>query len=289
MTSSTPFQLFPPALTYTRPRRDVAALTKWLVIRDNFNLITWIAFGAFVQGIASVCLPPTYALLPAAGFLLHRVLNTLFMYLGLVRNPHMDEVLLGKFTAQIPGRDGSPPRDPAQEDITVIILAGRSNHPLGSLAPGYPKLVSYIGRMVSELSRGKEEYGFLGYTGWTALTEQPSNNQVMVVCYFRTLDDLHGFAHGPLHRKGWGWWNKITKSHPYISIMHEVYHAPKGHWENIFINNHLTGIANTVSRVNIDNAKVRPLFSGNLGSMRSQLGRLGRGDGAENAEFDEPY
>jgi hypothetical protein len=24
--------------------------------------------------------------------------------------------------------------------------------------------------------------------------------------------------------------------------MHEVYHAPKGHWENIYANNHLTGI-----------------------------------------------
>ncbi len=24
--------------------------------------------------------------------------------------------------------------------------------------------------------------------------------------------------------------------------MHEVYHAPKGHWENIYANSHLTGI-----------------------------------------------
>jgi hypothetical protein len=82
----------------------------------------------------------------------------------------------------------------------------------------------------------------LGYSGWTALTEQRTSNQVMVVCYFRTLEDLHNFAHGPLHRKGWDWWNRMTKDHPHLSIMHEVYHAPKGHWENIFINNHLTGI-----------------------------------------------
>lgn len=84
----------------------------------------------------------------------------------------------------------------------------------------------------------------LGFTSWTALTEERSNSQVMLICYFRSIENLHGFAHEPLHRKAWDWWNRITKNHPYISITHEVYHAPKGHWENIFINNHLAGIGN---------------------------------------------
>lgn len=38
------------------------------------------------------------------------------------------------------------------------------------------------------------------------------------------------------------WWNSITKAYPYLSIMHELYHAPRGHWENIYANNHLTGL-----------------------------------------------
>lgn len=38
------------------------------------------------------------------------------------------------------------------------------------------------------------------------------------------------------------WWNNVTKEYPYLSIMHEMYHAPKGHWENIYANNHLTGL-----------------------------------------------
>ncbi|KAK4445364.1 hypothetical protein QBC34DRAFT_413389 [Podospora aff. communis PSN243] len=283
-----PFKLFPPGVAYRRPRQNVAATMKYIVLRDNFGLLTWIALGAVLQGLASL-VSPRYALLPAAAFIAQRMLRTMFMYLGIVRNPAMDEVLPGKFAVQIPGRDGSPPTKPAEEDITVIILASRSNHPLGALAPGYGKLVGYIGNMISELSRENEKHGFLGCTGWTALTEQRSGNQVMVVCYFRTLEDLHGFAHGPLHRKAWDWWNGITKAHPHLSIMHEVYHAPKGHWENIFINNHLTGIANTVSRVNVEGKKIRPLFSGNLGGMRSQLGRLGRGNGEENVDFDVDY
>lgn len=34
----------------------------------------------------------------------------------------------------------------------------------------------------------------------------------------------------------------MTKTHPYLSIMHEVYEAPKGHWENIHMNNQLVGL-----------------------------------------------
>ena len=65
----------------------------------------------------------------------------------------------------------------------------------------------------------------------------------MVACYFRTIEDLHAFAHGPLHRETWDWWNRVTKSYPHLSIMHEVYQSPKKHWENIYINSHPSGIS----------------------------------------------
>lgn len=64
----------------------------------------------------------------------------------------------------------------------------------------------------------------------------------MVLIYFRSREELKAFAHGPSHRRAWDWWHSITAAHPHLSIMHEVYHAPAGHWENIWINNHLSGI-----------------------------------------------
>jgi hypothetical protein len=82
----------------------------------------------------------------------------------------------------------------------------------------------------------------LGATSWMEISERTTANQQMVATYFRTLEDVHAYAHSPLHREAWEWWNRITKSHPHLSIMHEVYQAPKHHWENIYINNHLTGI-----------------------------------------------
>lgn len=47
---------------------------------------------------------------------------------------------------------------------------------------------------------------------------------------------LHAFARGPAHQAGWTWFNKVTKTHPHLGMMHEVYAIPKGHWENIYKN-----------------------------------------------------
>jgi hypothetical protein len=81
----------------------------------------------------------------------------------------------------------------------------------------------------------------LGATPWLGIGERSTANQLMFATYFRTLEDVYVYAHSELHREAWNWWNNITKSHPHLSIMHEVYQAPKNQWENIYINNHLTG------------------------------------------------
>lgn len=82
----------------------------------------------------------------------------------------------------------------------------------------------------------------LSQTAWLAANERVTNNQAMIICYFRSMKDLHEYAHSPLHRRAWDFWNQLTKTHPHLSIMHEVYEAPKKNWENIFINNHQTGL-----------------------------------------------
>lgn len=83
--------------------------------------------GSVLQGVTSLLLPRRYALAPAVGLLTFRLLRTGLMCLGLVSNPHMDEVFPGKFTGLIPGRDGSPPKQGSDQEVAVIILASRSN------------------------------------------------------------------------------------------------------------------------------------------------------------------
>jgi hypothetical protein len=97
------------------------------VFRDNFNLTTWIALGALAQGIASLVLPARHALIPALFLLLQRIVRAIMMAKGSIPNSQMDGAVMGKFTAQIPGKDGSPPMGPSEQDIVVIILAARSN------------------------------------------------------------------------------------------------------------------------------------------------------------------
>ena len=50
------------------------------------------------------------------------------------------------------------------------------------------------------------------------------------------MDGLLAFSTGPAHRDGWNWWNRVVKEHPHLGIMHEVYDAPPGAWENIYVN-----------------------------------------------------
>ena len=57
---------------------------------------------------------------------------------------------------------------------------------------------------------------------------------LITLSYWRTFEGLHTFAHAPVHREGWDWWNQITKSHPHMGIMHETYAVPKGRWENVY-------------------------------------------------------
>jgi hypothetical protein len=146
------------------------------VLRNNFSIGTWIALGSVLQGVASLLLPRRYALVPAVSLLAFRLLRAGLMCLGLVPNPHMDKVFLGKFTSLIPGRDGSPPKRGSDQEVAVMILATRSNQcvaprtpkqfhrtkissPLGIFAPGYNQLSTLFGKLLMELHKKAEETG----------------------------------------------------------------------------------------------------------------------------------
>lgn len=52
--------------------------------------------------------------------------------------------------------------------------------------------------------------------------------------YWRDLEGLHAFARSNAHMLGQTGWN--NGKYPYVGIMHETYHAPKGHHEAIYGN-----------------------------------------------------
>ncbi|KAK5992142.1 putative monooxygenase [Cladobotryum mycophilum] len=270
--------------------KQAGAIRFHIALRDNFTISTWLAFGAVLQGIVAFFFNPLYAVAPVLLLLSYRGAKTLLVTLGIMRNTQMDDVLMGKHSVQVPDRDGNAPTKPSQENISIIMLGARSNHPLGIFGPGHQEVATYFHRMLVDLGKNKEESGFLGSSAWVSATERTTANQLMTVCYFRTTEDVHRFAHGALHREGWNWWNSVVHKYPHLSIMHEMYNSPPGTWENIFVNFPLSGIGNIQTTIKIGGQDMKPIMDIGRGAVSTSKGRMGKnGRTADEAVYEKQY
>jgi hypothetical protein len=59
--------------------------------------------------------------------LAYRFGGALLQTWGLKRNPYMDDIILSKYSAQLPNPDGSFGPKPADDQITVLHIGGRCN------------------------------------------------------------------------------------------------------------------------------------------------------------------
>nr|POE46774.1 monooxygenase [Quercus suber] len=234
------------------------------------------------------------ALVPAALYLAYQSFITYAISTGWMRNTYMDNVIPKKFAAQFPDTDGQHGTRPADSDVVVFLIGTRSNHPLGILAPGFKDMGTFFPNMVKDLEANAEEFGFLGMTSWLNTDNRTSKSELMQVGYFRTTEDLHKFAHSEYHMKGWTWWNRHVKQYPHISIWHETYHVPKGHWESIYINSHAGGITSTTHRY-LDKVTGRemwasPIVDASRGLLKTSAGRMSRSQGDEHDKLGtDPY
>ena len=57
--------------------------------------------------------------------------------------------------------------------------------------------------------------------------------EFMYLSYWRSIESLHAYARGPVHRAVWIWWEKTPKQHDHLGINHEIYEAEAGAWENV--------------------------------------------------------
>ncbi|OCK90339.1 uncharacterized protein K441DRAFT_579923, partial [Cenococcum geophilum 1.58] len=250
--------------------------------RDQFTISTWLALGALCQATLFL-LFGRLAFLPALLLILYRTADTFLMAVGVKRNHELDGVILKKFSAQYPDTAGNFGNTPANQEIVVFLIGGRINHPLGVLAPGARDLGGYFGKMNKELELNADKYGYLGASNWLSNGERSTTNENLTVMYFRSIEHLHAFAVSPLHRAGWNWWNRFVVDHPHLSIWHEMYAAPAGRWESIYINSHATLLAGAAFRSGGDGEGkgeerwVAPIVDASKGALRSSRGRLSGG------------
>lgn len=118
-----------PDITNKTRWKKAQALTPNLLqtVRDNFSISTWMAIGAALQGFLVLFARPTFAIAPAVLVLFYRFSHTMLMHYGFIRNTQMEDVIMGKYTVQIPDEDGKPPSEPSGTGMAVIMLGMRNN------------------------------------------------------------------------------------------------------------------------------------------------------------------
>ncbi|KAL2133212.1 hypothetical protein VTI74DRAFT_2721 [Chaetomium olivicolor] len=216
-------------------------------IKDGFTLPTLLVFGGLVQGLISLVLPARYALLPAVFFLLRAAVLTIRDLTSPAQYSSRLGVILGRTSAAMPNDNYNPLQSdkaspfgssPADKGIVVFHLGAQFLHPLGASAPLAKKFISQFMACHEDLLRRAKEYGCLGGTTLHG-GEAESKNMILTIYYFRDFEGLNKFAHDPLHRKAWDWYNKdfVKKSrYSHIGIFHEAFCAPAGAWETIYVN-----------------------------------------------------
>ncbi|KAJ5994166.1 hypothetical protein N7451_009890 [Penicillium sp. IBT 35674x] len=266
-------------------------------MRDQLSISTWLLLGAVAQGLAVLALPAFYAILPAMVILSYRVIDTFLMTVGLKKNRFMDNVIMGKFTGQIPNSEGVYSSKPADENVVSFQLITRSNHPLGIFAPGAREIATLAQNMYAQLAKERETYGFLGSKTMMGADERSAGNHIITMMYFRNLEGVHQFAHGPIHTDTWNWWNAKGKKYGYLTIAHELYSSPKNQWENIYINGELSGLPGTkvkVKKFDQDGKEdgweyMNAAIDARKGKLARQLGRVNQSYEKNETGVDYDY
>lgn len=259
------------------------------ILRDNFSIPTWLLIGALLQGLLAFLPYRNIALVaPVVTAISFLILRTILMTLGYLRNPYMDGVIDGRTVPVFPDEDGNYEK-PADSQVCAIMLAVRSNHPIGMFAPGFKEVGDYFQGMSKELDSDPTITGYLGQSSWLSAADRGVSSEFMSIVYFNSIESLHAYAHGPLHTKAMEWWQRTAQQHKHIGLMHEVFSAPKNSWEGIYVNYHLTGLGATRKEVDLDGQKVwmNPLVQAK-GKLRYSKGRMGRPFGdKEWTAFDD--
>ncbi|CAO2653337.1 Nn.00g027480.m01.CDS01 [Neocucurbitaria sp. VM-36] len=254
-------------------------------IASNFRATTWILLGGIAFQLLASILGLRITITLASILLLSRLIPAIMISRGSLQNPELETVIPGKTAVLFPTRDGSSSQKPASQGIAVLILGVKISHPLGLFAPGAKQTGDFFFSLVKDLNEHPTENGWLGGSTVSGHpTDTSSSGHLSIIGYFKTMDDLHKFAHGPAHREAWNWWNANAGKMPYIGVYHEAYDVPAHHWETVYLQTPRLGLGAT--RIQDENGEWKiPLVDASKGVWRSSAGRMGR-NGGETASGD---
>jgi len=250
------------------------------VISANFNTTTWLVIGAIAFQALSLILTHRIVTLLAISVLVFKLVPTILITRGSLPNEELQKVVPGKTTALFPKPDGST-GSPSGRGFALLILGVKFSHPLGVFAPGVKETGDFFQKLVKDLNERPKENGYLGGS------LQQGENGLSIIGYFESMEELHAFAHAPMHREAWNWWNKNVKDMPHLGVYHEAYDIPANHWEAVYLQTPKLGLGN--SKVFMADGRVESVIAdARKGVWKSSAGRMGRAEG-KIYDAEDPY
>lgn len=265
-------------------------------ILHSLHSTTLLLIGALLQGLVVLMFPRIWALLPTTLILLARFADSIAITLRFKPNPYLEDSIFEKWSVAIPDNDGTVSSEPADEKVAVLLLGLKVNHPLGLFAPNVKRIDEFAGEMAKELDMGAPDNGFLNQISYQT-RDVKGAPEALLLSYWRSTEDIHTYANGPLHKQAVVWWEKKVKENPeamkYIGISHETFEAPRGRWEAVALNYQPTrmGAMSFLKKGDknmggtLEDQWTSPVIAG-TGKWRTARGRLnwsdsGRGSPAE--------
>jgi fumagillin biosynthesis monooxygenase len=263
--------------------------------KDQITLPTVLLIGALAQALLFVFLPHYLALAPLAIFAFRKLILTTRDFPSPAHS-HMRDVIPGRTSAQFPDhRTGIFSNKPSSQSLVVFHLGVRFNHTLGFLSPGAGTAATHFRQCMETINApaNAARYGLLGSSYWRA-AERATQNTMMVVLYFRSVDGLKKFAEDKAHREAWEWLIKEAPGH--VGFYHELFCVENGGWETVYIGMPPTLLGATGTMINSKEKEecvieddgrraeekqeqwVRNLVDANgVATLRSMFSRMGRG------------
>ena len=291
------YKLVVPA-TRTKPKTQSTRTSDFegllQILGTNFSIVTILLVGACLQTLIVLTVRDyRYALLPAFIALSLRLINSILIAYNIKQNPYMEGVFPGRASTIMPDEEGTIDSDKRQK-VAILLLGAKTNHPFGIFGSQFTELFNWFKKMDVEFNAERAPKGFLGQTSFNRKDERGAL-EFSMISYWRSIEDLHAYAHGPLHREAWLWWEKTLKQNDCVGINHEIFEAPPGHWENVYVNFQPTGLGSTsvlkkgdkLEGGVIDDEWIAPLVDVRKGKLSKSSARLGRDQ--TKYDVDRPF
>lgn len=127
------------------------------------------------------------------------------------------------------------------DDLVVFLIGMRVNKRL-AVHKWFPVFTAMPG-MIKELYARKEELGFLSMESYFGL------RTTVMIQYWRSTEDLLAYAKGEKHLKAWKNFNKKIGHNDAVGIYHETYELKKNHYESMYGNMPLYGLARAMKHI----------------------------------------